>query len=213
MKKWKTRVLLVNGNGHYSDQTETILDSDDYKIVGSYRDIFNASLSLPKSQPEIIVIWVPHNVDDSFFATLRKIRSSNLSMRFLIVMDNADSHVVFELISIGVIGILPSTILWQDIVRQLQRIEVGHAPITPKVAKIILDSLRLNLMSDLSRREIEILKLMFLGMTYFTISEKLTISKETTKTHMRNIYRKLNVNSKEEALAKAIDDRLIIVNL
>jgi DNA-binding NarL/FixJ family response regulator len=213
MKKWKTRVLLVNENAQYSDHHETTENSYDYKVVGCYRDIFNASLSLPKSQPEIMVIWVPSNVDDTFFTTLRKIRSGNLSMRFLIIMDKTDSNVVFQLISIGVIGILPPTVIWQDIVNQLERIETGQAPITPKIAKIILDSLRLNPMSDLSKREIEILKLMFLGMTYFTISEKLTISKETTKTHMRNIYRKLNVNSKEEALAKAIDDRLIIFNL
>ncbi len=52
---------------------------------------------------------------------------------------------------------------------------------------------------------------MTMGKTYSEISEQLNISLETSKTHIRNIYKKLNVNSKSEAVKKALHDKLISV--
>ena len=63
--------------------------------------------------------------------------------------------------------------------------------------------------SPLTKRETEILQLIAEGKTYTQISEQLFISKETSKTHIKNIYSKLQVNSKSEAIAKANLDKLI----
>lgn len=216
IKKWKARILLVSSDSPVvATSTPSLYDIDlgDYRVVGIYRDLLNASFSLPKSKPEILVITVPEDVEEFFFDKLKKIRNNYLSLKILILTDNTDSNFIFELISVGISGILPSTSTWPEIVNQLDKIEQGFAPLPPLVARVILDSFRLNMIPDLSKRQIEILKLMFLGMTYITISKHLDISTETTKTHMKNIYRKLNVNSREEALAKAIEERVIIFNI
>ncbi|MEO5601248.1 MAG: LuxR C-terminal-related transcriptional regulator [Cyclobacteriaceae bacterium] len=63
--------------------------------------------------------------------------------------------------------------------------------------------------SPLTKRETEILQLISEGKTYTQISEELYISKETAKTHIKNIYSKLQVNSKSEAIAKANLEKLI----
>jgi DNA-binding NarL/FixJ family response regulator len=214
VKKWKARILLVNTNHVMADAADNSLyDLGDYKVVGIYRDLLHASLSLLKSRPEIMIIAVPEDAEEMFLEKLKKIRNTYLSLKIVLVTDRADPDFIFEVISIGICGIIPSNAQWPDIVDHLEKIELGLAPMTPKVARVILDSFRLNLIPDLSKRQVEILKLMFLGMTYSTISDKLAISKETTKTHIKNIYRKLNVNSKEEALSKAIEERIIIFNI
>jgi DNA-binding NarL/FixJ family response regulator len=212
--KWKARVLLVNTSHVMSDTIDSSLyELGNYKVVGIYRDLLNASLSLLKSKPEIMVISVANDADEFFLEKLKKIRNANLSLKIMLITDRADANFIFEAISIGICGILPANAQWPDVVNQLERIDLGLASLTPKVARVILDSFRLNLIPDLSKRQVEILKLMFLGMTYVTISDKLAISRETTKTHIKNIYRKLNVNSKEEALSKAIDERIIVFNI
>jgi DNA-binding NarL/FixJ family response regulator len=214
VKKWKARILLVNINHVMADAKDNSLyNLGDYKVVGIYRDLLNASLSLLKSKPEIMIIAVPDDAEELFLEKLKKIRNTHLSLKIVLITDRADPDFIFEAISIGICGIMPSSAQWPEIVDQLEKIELGLAPMTPKVARVILDSFRLNLIPDLSKRQVEILKLMFLGMTYSTISDKLSISKETTKTHIKNIYRKLNVNSKEEALLKAIDERIIFFNI
>ena len=63
--------------------------------------------------------------------------------------------------------------------------------------------------SPLTKRETEILQLISEGKTYTQISEELFISKETAKTHIKNIYSKLQVNCKSDAIAKANLEKLI----
>ncbi|MCU0342062.1 MAG: LuxR C-terminal-related transcriptional regulator, partial [Spirosomaceae bacterium] len=70
-------------------------------------------------------------------------------------------------------------------------------------------SFQRNLHSPLSERETDVLTLLAKGRTYFSIGEELFISVETVKTHIRNIYQKLHVTNKTEALKKAAKDKLI----
>ncbi len=78
-----------------------------------------------------------------------------------------------------------------------------------KIARMVIDNFHVNLHSPLTKRETEILSLIAEGKTYTQISEELFISKETSKTHIKNIYSKLQVNCKSEAIAKANLERLI----
>ena len=78
-----------------------------------------------------------------------------------------------------------------------------------KIARLVIDNFHINPNSPLTKRETEILTLISEGKTYTQISEELFISKETSKTHIKNIYSKLQVNSKSQALAKAAQEKLI----
>jgi DNA-binding NarL/FixJ family response regulator len=212
--KWKARVLFVNYRyAAFDHSSNPILELGNYQVVGIYRDIQNASHSLPKSKPEIMVLSIPDSIDAAFFERLKKIRITHPALKIIAITDCPEPELIFELLSVGISSILPADTKLDSITTCLDQIEQGLSYLSPKVTRVILDSFRLNLMPELSKRQVEILKLMFLGMTYSTIADKLSISKETTKTHMKNIYKKLNVNSKEEALSKAINDRIIFFNL
>jgi DNA-binding NarL/FixJ family response regulator len=93
-----------------------------------------------------------------FLEKLKKIRNTHLALKIVLVTDRADPDFIFEIISIDICGIIPANAQWADIVSHLEKIELGLAPMTPKVARVILDSFRLNLIPDLSKRQVEILK-------------------------------------------------------
>ena len=80
---------------------------------------------------------------------------------------------------------------------------------SPRIARMIVGSFRLNEDSPLSKRETEVLGLLSEGLTYRLIAERLFVDPETVKSHLKRIYQKLDVHSKAEAIRKARKDRLI----
>jgi DNA-binding NarL/FixJ family response regulator len=95
------------------------------------------------------------------------------------------------------------------IVQYLDQLVKGGAPLSPIAARQLIESFRKNPVSPLSFRETEVVRLLVKGNTYTQIASSLQISKETSKTHMKNIYKKLGVNSKSLALQRVMEDRLI----
>ncbi|HMQ00607.1 MAG TPA: helix-turn-helix transcriptional regulator, partial [Cyclobacteriaceae bacterium] len=78
-----------------------------------------------------------------------------------------------------------------------------------KIARMVIDNMHISHNSPLTRRETEVLQLISEGKTYVQISEILFISRLTAKTHIKNIYYKLQVNNKSDALTKANKEKLI----
>jgi DNA-binding CsgD family transcriptional regulator len=87
----------------------------------------------------------------------------------------------------------------------------GGSPLSPVVARIIVESMHISRISPLTNREGEVLKLITQGNSYSRIANELHISKETSKTHIRNIYRKLNVKTKSDVVRKAFEERIVPV--
>ena len=74
---------------------------------------------------------------------------------------------------------------------------------------MVVNSFQKNPNSPLSSRETQVLELLSKGKSYSMIAQELFITKETAKSHIKNIYSKLQVNSKSEAIAKATKEKLI----
>jgi DNA-binding NarL/FixJ family response regulator len=211
MRRIKKRVLIVDNS---SLLKESILEAKDqitdYIIVGFFKDVNSAYLSFPKTCPEIVVISI-HEQDDVLLPSIAKIKNQYPSIKILIQSDLDDDNFIFELLTIGLAGFVNQNHTWSEVKKCLDEVVAGFCPTSPMITKIIFEAFQLNRYSELSHRQNEILKLMVLGGTSNSIAGKLHISKETAKTHMKNIYRKLHVHSKEQALSKAIEDKLILL--
>jgi DNA-binding NarL/FixJ family response regulator len=184
--------------------------NEDYTIVGFYKDIRSAYLSLIKSRPEIIVVFI-YDADETALSIIGKIKNQYPAVKILIESDMNDDNVPFNLLTIGLAGFVGVSHHWIDLKKNLDEITSGDYPMSQMICRKIFEVFQLNKFSELSARQNEILRLMLLGGTYNTIAGRLHISKETAKTHMKNLYRKLDVHSKEQALAKAVEERLILV--
>ncbi len=141
-----------------------------------------------------------------------RIKSLSPSTR-IIMLTVLDSHeTIFKAICAGASGYLLKTSPAQKIVDSIREIHTGGAPMTPQVARSVLDMFaRLSAPPQdygLTEREQVILKLMVDGLIKKEIADKISLSYHTVDTHLRNIYTKLHVHTRGGAVAKAVKEKL-----
>jgi DNA-binding NarL/FixJ family response regulator len=120
-----------------------------------------------------------------------------------------DSERVFRALCAGASGYLTKSASPEQILSGLHETLSGGAPMSARIARLVVQSFRKASESPLSERETEVLVALSHGRTAASIAEVLCVSRETIRTHVKNIYVKLQVNSREEALRVAREQRLI----
>jgi len=145
-------------------------------------------------------------------AAVKRIKSISPSTR-IIMLSAFDSHdKIFKAICAGASGYLLKTSSAEKIVESIQEVHTGGAPMTPQVARYVLEMFaRLappHQDYGLTAREQEILELMTQGLIKKEIADQLSLSYHTVDTHLRNIYTKLHVHTRTGAVAKALKERL-----
>ena len=134
-----------------------------------------------------------------------KIIHPKMQMMVLTVHDNNDH--IFDALKAGAVSYLLKTTPSEKIIEAIQEVNNGGSPISSQIARKVIEAFSVqqktnNSFQELSRREQEILELLSKGFRYKEIADKIFISIETVRTHVRNIYEKLQVNSRIEALKK-----------
>ncbi len=121
-----------------------------------------------------------------------------------------DDEKVFQSLCAGACGYLTKNTPIPKILSAIKEAHNGGAPMSMQIARMVVGSFRSKTDSEpLSPREKEVLLELCNGKSYKKVAETLFISQDTVRTHIRNIYRKLEVNSKAEAVAKAFKDKLL----
>ena len=146
------------------------------------------------------------------------------SIKFVVLTIFDDEEKIFKAIKAGAYGYLLKDESAENIAEMLwQMHENGAGPISPRIAHKILQLVQKNELTikkakantieknffDLSQREMEILQLLVQGLFYKEIGQKLNISTNTAKKHVVNIYQKLHVNSRAQALHLAYEKGLL----
>jgi DNA-binding NarL/FixJ family response regulator len=126
--------------------------------------------------------------------------------QFLICTSFEDSDTVFRALKAGATGYLIKTIQPSKLLDAIVEVSHGGSPMSSHIARKVVmsfNSVEVNPeFEKLSAREKEILDLLSKGLRYKEIADKIFLSTETVRTHIRNIYEKLQVNSRTEALNK-----------
>lgn len=138
---------------------------------------------------------------------IRQIKLYKPSIQCIVLTMYDQPGVVFEAIKSGATGYLLKSTPADRIIESIHEVHAGGSPISSRIARKIIDAFaeRLNpnnSISLLSRREREILEQLGKGLMYQEIADLFFISLDTVRTHVRNIYEKLQVNSRDEALRK-----------
>jgi DNA-binding NarL/FixJ family response regulator len=138
-----------------------------------------------------------------------KIKDKHPEVDILIISVSTASQHVFDALRHGAVGYLTKNIEEEELIDALDQVVAGGAPMSAQIAKMVVASFQVNRESPFSDRETEVLGLLAAGKSYSKIADELHIGKETVKSHIKNIYSKLHVNSKAEAIARARKDRLL----
>jgi DNA-binding NarL/FixJ family response regulator len=139
-----------------------------------------------------------------------KIKEKNDKVQCIICSIYDDDEFIFSALRNGAMGYLLKDSSRKQILAALEDLTKGGSPMSPYIARRVIASFqqpkekKVSLL--LTPREQEVLQLVSMGLIYKEIGEKLFISHETVKQHIKKIYSKLHVQNKVEALNKMRDD-------
>ncbi|MCI0752137.1 MAG: response regulator transcription factor [Flammeovirgaceae bacterium] len=206
---FKKRVLIVEDDQEIRNSFSLIVNSSQkFMVVNSYGNCEEAIENITRDKPEIVLMDIELPGMNGIQGT-KYIKDKHPHIDVVMVTVYEDSELVFEALKAGAAGYITKSANYMELLNALEEIVKGGAPMSSRIARMVIDNFHVNPNSPLTKRETEILQLISEGKTYTQISEELFISKETAKTHIKNIYSKLQVNCKSEAIAKATQEKLI----
>lgn len=206
---FKKRVLIIEDDPEIRNSFTLIVNSSQkFMVINSYSKCEDAIENLHRDRAEIVLMDIELPGMNGIQGT-KIIKDKAPHTDIVMVSVYEDSELVFEALKAGASGYITKSANYMELLSALDEITKGGAPMSSKIARMVIANFHVNPNSPLTRRETEILQLISEGKTYTQISEELFISRETSKTHIKNIYSKLQVNCKSEAIAKATQERLI----
>lgn len=165
------------------------------------------------SRPHIIIIGLAGDAAHGLSSgQLRRIKELLPETEILILGDCTDTGKIMTWFKAGVVGYLPCLIPQDQLKEAILGIRQGCAYIMPQMVRKMLDFFRSqeDLEEILTAREKEIVQCLVEGMSYKLIAQKLDVALDTVRYHLRNIYKKLHVNSKSQVISRVIMQELRI---
>jgi DNA-binding NarL/FixJ family response regulator len=188
--------------------THIVRISENFVPIGSFGTAEEAIAALGRKRPDIVLMDLELPEMNGVKAT-QLIKDKYPHVEVIVVSVYEDTEMVFNAIRAGASGYITKSANYLELLSALDEIVKGGAPMSTKIARMVIRNFHTNPESPLTRRETEIIKMIAEGKTYSQISDELFISRETAKTHTRNIYTKLQVNKKSDAIAIAQKNKLI----
>jgi len=173
------------------------------EVVGEARDGQEAIAEAKRLQPDVILMDLVMPEMDGVEAT-RHITARQPEVRILVLTSFAGDDKVFPAIRAGALGYLLKDSGPEELVQAIQQVHQGEASLHPAIARKVLQELshpseRESGAGLLTEREVEVLRLVARGQSNREISERLTISEATVRTHVSKILTKLNLSSRTQA--------------
>lgn len=185
---------------------QLIKASGDFLLLGSYTNAEQAEKELPSNCPDIVImdINLPGKTGIECIAT---IKSQCIGAQFIMFTIFEDDEKVFDALEAGAHGYLLKKTPKEKILESLKELHEGGSPMSTQIARKVIQAFqksnRQNEEADvLTKKEREILDLLSKGFLYKEIAEKSVISINTVKQHIHNIYEKLHVQNRTEAINK-----------
>jgi NarL family two-component system response regulator LiaR len=207
------KVLIADDHALFREGTRNLIDQEkDMKVIGEASDGEEAVKLVTELKPHVILMDIAMPIVNGIEATKQiKARFPKTAVLILTAYDN-DQYIV-ALLEAGAAGYLLKDVSGRNLVNAIRAVFAGEAILHPSIASKVfshfgkttsLSSEEPAVISDLSEREIEILKMAARGMSNQDIAIHLYLSRRTIQSHLANIFRKMDVGSRTEAVLQAL---------
>lgn len=182
--------------------------SDEFKVIDTFKTAEEALHDLPRLQPDLVIMDI--NLPGiTGIECISQVKSKVPRTQFMMFTVYENDDQVFEALKAGASGYLLKNTGLNQIMESLRELYNGGSPMSSNIARKLVTMYRSQNQQQepvaaLSKRENEILQLLSKGLLYKEIAEQLTISIGTVRQHIHNIYEKLHVQNRTEALNKML---------
>lgn len=206
-----TTVAIVEDKRDIREGLKNLLNTyEGYQCIADYPNAESALQELGQVRPDVVLmdIDLPGMTG---IECVRKLKPMQPKMEFIMLTVLTDDEQIFEALKAGASGYLEKNVFPTALLSAINEAKEGGAPMSPSIARKVIASFRIvpKRGYDLSDREREVLSHLCKGENYRQIAEKLFISTNTVRFHLKNIYKKLQVNSKYEAVIKANNENIL----
>ena len=211
----KIRVAIFEDNRSLLDSLAAMIGgTPGFDFVGAFPNCNNLLKNISQIKPHVVLMDIEMPGINGIEA-VGMIKEEFPEIKILMETIFDDDEKIFNSICAGAEGYILKNTSPAEILEAIKDIYDGGGPMTPSIANRVLKMVKDkpvlsgNESFDLSGREKEILFCLVKGMSYKMVADTCFISIETVNVHIKNIYRKLQVHSKSEAVAKAIKGRIV----
>lgn len=215
-------ILVVDDNyDHAAGIRELLRIESCYEVKGIAASAEIAISLIKKHRPDVVLMDI-NMPDMDGITAIQEIQKLNLGTKIIALTGYDDSDLIFRAMKVGAKGYLLKTMAASQLIRAIEEITSGKIYLPSALAAKFFDHFqnsikeetiigtedRENLLSYLTQREEEVLTLLTQGTTYKGVAKQLFISETTVKTHVNNIFQKLQVNDRTQAVLYAINNGL-----
>ncbi len=207
------RILLYDDSNQLRQTIALLLSkTEGFEVIGQFDNCETAEADVEALKPDVVLMDIDMPGRNGIEG-VRAIRQQNQLVKIIMLTVFDDNKNVYDAIRFGANGYVLKKSSPQAIIEAITDVYHGGAPMNSSIATQVLKMFAgmspAGKDYDLSEREKDVLQSLVNGNSYKMVAAALKISIDTVRTHIRSIYEKLQVNSKSEAVAKALKDRIV----
>jgi NarL family two-component system response regulator LiaR len=204
----KIRILLADDHVVVREGTRELLErEEDLEVVAEAGDGEEAVRLATNQCPDVVLMDIAMPKLDGIEAT-KRIKAINPAIAVLVLTAYDDDQYVFALLEAGAAGYLLKDVQTNELIRAIHAVYAGESVLHPTIARKVVNRFAQptgrpreeSAVEQLTERELEVLKLAAKGMTNRQIADELTLSIHTVQAHLSNIFGKLGIGSRTEAV-------------
>lgn len=205
------RVAIVEDDREIRQLFVLLLDATEgFRCVGNF-ETAEAALAHFETETADVILMDIDLPGMSGIACTQQLRQSHPELNIVMLTVHEDEKALFDSLCAGATGYILKELAPSSILEHIRTAAAGGSPMSGSIARKVIATFQTKPVSTspLSQRETEVLGLLVEGNNHRTIAEKLFVSANTVKAHIKNIYHKLEVHTRAEAVSRAHRDRLI----
>lgn len=211
-----TRVTIFEDNKHLRETLSILINgANGYTCSGAYPNC-NEMVAILEEEPCDIVLMDIEMPGMNGIDATKILKEHFPNVQVLIQTIFFEDEYIFNAICAGASGYILKTTSLAGYLEAIADVNAGGSPMTPGIARRVMELFRNKMQPtitahdyQLTAQEKKVLQLLVEGKSYKMIAAELSVAFDTIKSHIRNIYSKLHVNSGTEAVSKAIRDKIV----
>lgn len=203
------RIVIIEDDETIRDSYAYLInEAEGYTVVNTYSSAENALKGIKADDPHIVLLDV-ELPGISGLDAIPKIKALVEDVYIIMLTVYDHQQTVFDALGKGAAGYLTKSVAPSKIIEALGEVMDGGGPMSANIARMVVHSFQRSQESPLTRRETEILEQIADGKTRSRIASEMFIDLETVKSHLKNIYSKLDVHSRADAIKTARQNKYI----